>query len=248
MQHIGGPAAERVRSLIGRSLTRRDERTILHVRARPPFIHRRIEFRRSARLHIARALDPARVDVDRARPMRQHIGGDARLGERLARQHDRLMRRLERRVPSLPALRRIGRRDVRSFLVIAARHRRLDPRPRRAVRAIRAILSASGRCGVAYFRRIDPDRLALRAQRAVNPLRHVMRLRKAGAVEPLQLVADFKAGVFYCDNHAMIGARAGKRRQMAARFQHAQRRAPCLDTKGDIAAIPCLAHEAARRS
>src|SRR5262245_30889888 len=108
---------------------------------------------------LAVGADPAGVDVQRARAVREYVGGDGP-GERLAGEHDRLVRGLERGAPALPLLGvgRGGRGDIPATRIVAV--------SRLAVGELRRapILSVS----------YD---LALRARRLVDRLAHVQRLR-----------------------------------------------------------------------
>ena len=54
-------------------------------------------------------------------------------------------------------------------------------------------------------------------------------------------IADLKTGVFNPNRHAVLGAGASKRQQVAARLEHAQAFGPYLHFRNIV--VPLLAHE-----
>ena len=118
-------------------------------------------------------------------------------------------------------------------LVIALRFCFLDPRA--SVGAPFEI--ADSRCVKAFL-------FARHAEMLVDRLADVVGLRKPAAIVPSNHIAHFKARVLDRHGHAVIGARPAKRDEMPARLEHAQHFRPRFSLKGDVAAIPRLAHEA----
>ena len=92
----------------------------------------------------------------------------------------------------------------------------------------------------------ENDGLPGRLQRRAEPARQVVALGKSRAVQPADLIPDLKPGILDRAGHAVIGACAREGDQVAAGLQDAQHIGPQLRAESDVAAVPLLAHEAAR--
>ena len=114
------------------------------------------------------------------------------------------------------------------------------------IAAIRLVQGESGTREVAALAG-HADWLPCRLQGSTAPFA-VVALGKAAAVQPADLVAHLKPGIFNGYGHAVIGAGAAEGQQVAAGLQHAQALGPGFHLKGHVTAIPGHAHEAGRHA
>src|SRR5690606_11502528 len=75
---------------------------------------------------------------------------------------------------------------------------------------------------VPVARRVEAHDLTLSPGGLVDGLRHVERLREAGAVEPGDRVADLEASFLNCDRKPVPRPRTAERQQVPAGLQHSQ--------------------------
>ena len=88
------------------------------------------------------------------------------------------------------------------------------------------------------------DNFALYPRRSINRLRDVQRLRETAAVNPINGISDFKAGVLDSACHPVVRAGSSKCQKMSAWFQNPQALSPELNIVGDARCVPLFSHEA----
>jgi len=160
------------------------------------FVHR-IPARRTARLWLLAAANPAPIHIDRPRAMRQHVLGDG-AAERLACHDDRLPGGLQGRAPAGPLAGGVGGGGGFRNLLFA-----LKGFGGHKLAAFPGVPANPGA--------LNRNHLTLRPSRLVNRLAHVVRLREAAAVDPHHAVPNLPACVLNGTGEPVIGASPAER-------------------------------------